>query len=321
MATETAIASVPAMPIPIDLTGSAARRRRESVVRVVFLGAGLTSILITVAIVVILVVRSLDFLSLLREEEGSLAPLWSDGWFPRRGMFDLKTLLVGSLIVTGIGMLVAAPLGLGAAVWLGEYASPRLRRTLKPVIEVLAGIPSVVLGFFALTWLSPNIVQSILGGESLFSLMAAGLGVGILTIPLVATVSEDSLRSVPNALREASAGLGARKATTTLRVVLPAATSGLVAAFILGVSRAVGETMVVTIAAGGTGGSLYTTDPLGPGTTMTAAMASLATGTDQVKGASTAFPSLFLVGLLLFAITFVLNIIGERFVRRVRNRY
>ncbi|MCU0296520.1 MAG: ABC transporter permease subunit, partial [Candidatus Nanopelagicales bacterium] len=228
-----------AMPIPIDLTGSAARRRRESVVRVVFLGAGLTSILITVAIVVILVVRSLDFLSLLREEEGSLAPLWSDGWFPRRGMFDLKTLLVGSLIVTGIGMLVAAPLGLGAAVWLGEYASPRLRRTLKPVIEVLAGIPSVVLGFFALTWLSPNIVQSILGGESLFSLMAAGLGVGILTIPLVATVSEDSLRSVPNALREASAGLGARKATTTLRVVLPAATSGLVAAFILGVSRAV----------------------------------------------------------------------------------
>ena len=144
---------------------------------------------------------------------------------------------------------------------------------------------------------------------------------GILTIPLVASISEDALRSVPNALREASEGLGARKKTTTVQVVIPAAVSGPMAALIVGVSRAIGETMVVAIAAGASGGSLFTTDPLEPGQTMTAAMASLATGTDQVRGASNAFQSLFFVGLVLFVITLLLNILSERFVRRVRQRY
>jgi phosphate transport system permease protein len=196
-----------------------------------------------------------------------------------------------------------------------------VRKVLKPVLEILAGIPSVVLGFFALAFISPEVIQRFFSDASVFNIAAAGLGVGILTIPLVAAVSEDALRSVPNSLREASSGMGARKVTTTIRVVLPAAVSGLVAAFIIAVSRTVGETMVVFLAAGAGGGSLFSLDPLAPGTTMTAAMASQAAGTDSVRGAGLTYQSLFFVGLVLFAITFVLNIIGDAFVRRVRQKY
>jgi len=157
--------------------------------------------------------------------------------------------------------------------------------------------------------------------NGLFSLTAAGIGVGILTIPLVATVAEDALHAVPAALREASYGLGARRKTTSLRIVIPAAVSGIVAALIIGLARAVGETMVVAVVAGGTGGSEFTTNIFGPGQTATGAMASLATGTDSVVGQGATFESLFFVGLLLFALTFTLNVFSERFVRRVRQRY
>ena len=210
---------------------------------------------------------------------------------------------------------------MGSAIYLSEYASPGVRRVLKPTLEVLAGIPSVVLGFFALSVISPEIVQRFFGASSIFSLMAAGLGVGILSIPLIASVSEDALRSVPNALREASYGMGAKKITTTVRVVIPAAVSGLVAAFILAVSRAIGETMVVFIAAGAGGSALFNTDPREEGLTMTAAMASLASGTDAVVGEALTFQSLFFVGSVLFLITFALNVVAARFVRRVQQRY
>jgi phosphate transport system permease protein len=191
---------------------------------------------------------------------------------------------------------------------------------LKPILEILAGIPSVVLGFFALTFISPSFIQRFTDAN-LQNLAAAGIGVGILTIPLVASVAEDAMSAVPNSLREASAGLGARKMTTSVRVVAPAAVSGLVAALIIGGSRAVGETMVVFIAGGGGDGALYTHNPTDPGMTMTAAMASLATGTDAVVGEGLTFQSLFFVGLLLFVITFLLNLIADRFVRRVRQAY
>jgi phosphate transport system permease protein len=156
---------------------------------------------------------------------------------------------------------------------------------------------------------------------SLFNLAAAGIGVGILTVPLMASISEDAMRSVPNALREASAGMGARKITTTVTVVVPAAVSGLVAAFIVAVSRAIGETMVVAIAAGATGGSQFSLDVLKPGQTMTAAMAAQAAGTDAVRGQALTFQSLFFVGLLLFLITLGLNLVADRYVRRVRHKY
>jgi phosphate transport system permease protein len=299
-----------------DLRGDARRLRTERVVRAVLLGAAVLSIVISALIVLSLVREAWTFIS-----QVEVAKLWTSGWFPRRGLYDVKTLLLGSVLVTAIAMVVAVPVGLGSAVYLAEYASARVRRVLKPALEILAGIPSVVLGFFALTWISPEIVQRLNDGASLFNLAAAGIGVGILTVPLVASISEDAMRAVPLALREASAGMGARKITTTVSVVVPAAVSGLVAAFIVAVSRAIGETMVVAIAAGATGGSTFTHDIFGPGQTMTAAMAAQAAGTDAVRGQALTFQSLFFVGLLLFLITLGLNLVADRYVRRVRQAY
>jgi phosphate transport system permease protein len=299
-----------------DLRGTPARRRREALVRLAFLAAAATSVLISLLIVVALAGEAWNFVS-----QVDLSVLVSDGWLPRRGRYDLATLFAGTLVITGIGMLVAAPLGIGAAIFLSEYASPRVRRLFKPVIEILAGIPSVVLGFYALTVLAPTIIQPVCGTISLFSMGAAGLGVGILITPLIASVAEDAMHAVPMSLREASYGLGARRRSTSLRVVLPAAVSGIVAALILGVSRGVGETMVVSIAAGAVGGSAFTVNPCYPGQTMTAAMTALATGSDQARGDALAYPSLFFVGLLLFAVTLLLNVFSERFVRRFRRAY
>jgi phosphate transport system permease protein len=299
-----------------SLSGNAKRMRKEAVVRTLFLGAAAFSIVVSALIILSLLRETLTFVT-----QVEWATVWSEGWFPRRGIYDVKTIFIGSLIVTVIAMVVAAPLGMGAAVYLSEYARPTVRKVLKPVLEILAGIPSVVLGFFALVFISPEIIQRFKEDAQLFNLVAAGIGVGILTIPLVASIAEDAMRSVPNALREASYGMGARKVTTSVRVVIPAAVSGLVAAFIVAVSRAIGETMVVFIAAGAGGGSLFTTDIYGPGLTMTAAMASQAAGTDSVKGAGLTFQSLFFVGSLLFLITLSLNLVADRFVRRVRQRY
>jgi phosphate transport system permease protein len=299
-----------------QLSGRTNRQRRESAIRFVLRLCAALSILISFLIVLSLVREAWTF---VRGVEW--ATLIDDGWFPRRGLYDVRTLLAGSVIVAGVAMVVALPLGLGSAIFLAEYAPPRLRKVLKPLLEVLAGIPSVVLGFFALTWISPQVVQRFSQDAPQSNLMVAGIGVGILTVPLIASISEDAMRSVPSSLREASYGMGARKITTTVKVVLPAAVSGLVAAFIVAISRAMGETMVVFIAAGATGGSLYSLDPLKPGQTMTAAMAAQAAGTDAVRGAALTFQSLFFVGLMLFVITLVLNLLADRFVRRVRQRY
>jgi phosphate transport system permease protein len=301
---------------PRSLGGSPRRQRKERAIRYVFTGAALLSIVISVFIVLTLIEKAFGFVVAV-----DLGSLWSIGWFPRRGLFDLLTLFVGTLEVATIAMLIAVPVGLGAAIYLSEYASPFARKIIKPVVEILAGIPSVVLGFFALTFISPSIIQNLVPGAAGFNLAAAGVAVGILTVPLIASVSEDALRAVPRSLREASYGLGARRKTTTLRVVFPAAVSGTVAAIILGFSRAIGETMVVAVAAGASGGSLRSFDPFQPGQTMTAAMAALATGSDQVAGASEAFNSLFFIGFLLFAITLILNVVGDIFVRRTRQRY
>lgn len=302
-----------------DLRGDRRRTAANRRARNVFLAMAVLSIVISALIVYSLLGEAWSFITKVEP-----SALWSEGWFPRFGDFDIKTLFVGSLIVTLVAMVVAAPVGLGVAVYLSEYASPRVRRVLKPTMEILAGIPSVVLGFFALTYISPEIIQNLFSDATQSNLLAAGLGVGILTIPLIASISEDAMRSVPMALREASYGMGARKALTVRKVVLPAAISGLVAAFIIGISRALGETMVVTIAAGGAGGSAFTTDPLGPGLTMTAAMATQARGTDAVAVAgdtNLVFPSLFFVGLLLFLFTLALNLLAGRIVRRVREVY
>ena len=300
-----------------DLRGSSSRRRRELLVHGAFMAAASLSIVISLLIILSLAGQAWSFIS-----QVDLPLLLERGWFPRRDLYGVPTIVAGTLVVAGIGMLVATPLGLGAAIYLSEYASPRARRVIKPVLEVLAGIPSVVLGYFALQVISPVVVDRACPGTTeQFNLAAAGIGVGILITPLVASVAEDAMYAVPRSLREAAYGLGARRRTTSLQIVFPAAISGIVAALILGLSRGIGETMVVSIAAGATGGSLFSIDPCAPGQTMTAAMTALATGSDQVRGASLAFPSLFFVGLLLFAFTLALNLFADRFVRRVRVRY
>jgi phosphate transport system permease protein len=304
----------PALPPGISLSGSAARRRRETLVRGVFLGAALATIVISLFIIETVLVEAIEFL-------GSIDPgqLVGIGWFPRRGIYDIATLIIGTVLVTFIGMLIATPVGLASAIYLSEYASPRVRRSVKPVLEILAGIPSVVLGFFALTVITPNVLKPLFEDTSAFNLAAAGIGVGVLSVPLVASVAEDAMRAVPQNLREASYGLGAKKITTSLRIVFPAAVSGIVAALILATSRAIGETMVVAVAAGAP--QARTWNPLDPGGTMTSAMVTLATGSDQVTGDSSAYQSLFFIGLLLFFITLMLNVLGDAFVRRARQKY
>jgi phosphate transport system permease protein len=293
------------------------RRRRNTAMRWVFLTAALATFAVTLTIIFVLVFDAWDFVSRVDK-----SVLWGEiGWFPRRGLFDIPTLVVATFIVTAIAMIVAVPLGIGAAVYLSEYASPRLRRTLKPVLEVLAGIPSVVIAFFAISFINPNLVQRFFATADFFNLTAAGLAVGVLSIPIIASVSEDALRAVPMALREASYGLGARRSSTAFRVVFPGAISGIIAALILGISRAIGETMVVAIAAGAVGGALFHLNPLEPGQTMTAAMAALGFGSDQVAGDDLAFNSLYFVGLLLFVMTLLLNFLGDRLVARVREEY
>ena len=309
------------MTSTITLTTDPRRRRRDQIARCFFKTAAAATLLVTLLIIFTLVVDSWGFISKLNDAQG-LGALTEIGWFPRRGFFDVSTLVVGTLIVTGIAMVVAVPLGLGTAVYLAEYAHPRLRRTVKPIIEVLAGIPSVVLGYFAISFINPNIITALFSsGNKAFTLAAAGVGVGILTIPIIASVAEDALRAVPMSLREASYGLGAKRLQSTFRVVFPAAISGIVASLILGISRAIGETMVVAIAAGAVGGGLFRLTPLEPGQTMTAAMAALGFGSDQVAGDNLAFQSLYFVGLLLFLMTLALNVISDRLVAKVREVY
>jgi len=298
-----------------DLKGDASRRRRERIIRAVFFMAAGLAIVISVAIVLSLLGDSITFLQGI--DPGALL----DGaWQPRSGEYGLATIISGTLVISVIAMVVAAPLGLGAAIYLAEYASPRARGILKPILEILATIPSVVLGFFALTVLSPTLIQPLCGNSIPFTLASAGVAVGVLVTPLVASISEDAMYAVPGHLREASYGLGATKRTTSLRIVVPAAVSGIVASLIVAFSRALGETMIVAIAAGGVGGAVFSLDACLPGQTMTGAMTVIAIGSDAVGG-GVAFNSLFFVGLLLFVMTLGLNLVSERFVRRMRKGY
>ena len=227
-------------------------------------------------------------------------------------------------MVAGIASLVSVPAGLGAAIYMSEYAGPREREFLKPILEILAGIPSVVFGFFALKFITPWILKpmfSLVGIDlQIFNTLSAGIVVGIMVTPLIASLSEDVIRSVPRSLREAAFALGSTRFDVSVRIVVPAALSGILAAFLLAFSRAIGETMVAAMAGGRDGSGPRTLNPLEPGLTMTAAMTNAAGGTDQVN-AGAPFQVLFFVGLLLFMMTMTLNVIGDRFVQRVRQQY
>lgn len=310
----TATASPPG-PLSIeDLSGDPRRQAVEKAVRVVLTLAASTSVVISLVIIYVLLRDALAFLATIE-----LSDLNDNVWLPRGSRFGVLSPLLGTLWVTVVAVVIAGPVGLGAAIYLSEYAKPRVRRIIKPIVEILASIPSVVVGFFAIRFIAPEITEKIFTDSPSNNLMVAGIGVGLLTIPLMTSVSEDALRSVPLDLREASYGLGAKKVTTVVRVVVPAAISGLVAGLILSISRAMGETMVVFLAAGGTG--TRPGSPLDGGITITSAMASVASGTDNVVGAGNTFQSIFFLGLVLFLLTLSLNVVADRFVRRVRQKY
>jgi phosphate transport system permease protein len=232
--------------------------------------------------------------------------------------FGVIPLVSGTFVITGIAMLVAVPLGLGAAIYLSDYARPRVRKTVKPVLELLAGVPTIVFGYFALTFFTPEILRGLFGdGIGIFNALSAGILVGFLIVPTVASISEDAMTAVPASLREGAFGLGASKLQVTLRVVFPAALSGIVASIVLGVSRAVGETMVVVIAAGLIAQtSLKVWEPM---ETMTAFIAATAKG--DIATGSTAYKTIFAVGTTLFVITLIMNLISIRFVRKYRQVY
>jgi phosphate transport system permease protein len=294
------------------LAGNAARRRRERVVSRVFLASAILTIVISALIVASLIGGAVNFLTQIEPSQ-----LLADGWYPRRGEFGIPTLIAGTLVVSGIALIIAIPVGLLSAVYLSEYAHARARRTIKPILEILAGIPSVVLGFFALRFISPNIVQGINPSASLFNLFSAGLAVGVLTIPLIASISEDAMRAVPVSLREASYGLGARRLTTSLTVVVPAAISGIVAAIIIGVSRTVGETMIVAVAAGMQ--PRFTFNPAAQAQTITAFI--VATSQGETPHGTVGYQSIFAAGLVLFVMTLVFNILGYWLRRRYHQAY
>ena len=239
-------------------------------------------------------------------------------WIPAIGEFGVIPLINATLMTSTIAMLVALPLGIGAAIYLSEYASPKVRGWLKPVLEILAGIPTVVYGYFALTFMTP-LLRGIFGVEvvNIYNTASAGIVVGILIIPLISSMSEDALHAVPQALREASYGLGATKLETVIKVVIPAALSGILAAFIVAVSRAIGETMIVAIAAGA--GPNFSFNPFDSAETMTGHIARISGG--DLSYDSIDYNSIFAIGLTLFLMTFILNVLSRVIISRFREAY
>ena len=310
--------SLPEVQVDQEMNEKLAKHPRigETLIEGALLIAGLISIAVTIGIVIVLVQDAIKFFEL---PEVTIFKFFTDTvWQPQISRFGVLPLLSATLWVSFIAVLVALPLGLATAIYLSEYASTRARNTIKPILEVLAGIPTVVYGYFALTFMTP-ILRTIFGKDTvqIYNVASAGIVVGILIIPLVASLSEDALHAVPRALREAAYGLGATKLETSLRIVVPGALSGISAAFVVGISRAVGETMIVSIAAGA--GPNLSWNPLTAAETMTGYMVRISGG--DLSYDSVDYLSIFAIGLVVFLLTLVLNIVSQRIVRRFREVY
>ena len=283
----------------------------ELVVKMLFASFALVSVLTTIGIIFTLIFETVEFFKEV--------PIWNfltdSEWRPNDS-FGIFALISGTVLTSTIAIMVALPLGLLAAICLSEYASPQIRKFLKPALELLAGVPSVVFGYFALLFVTP-FLRSFVPGLEVFNALSAGLVLGVAITPLVASLSEDAIYSVPASLRQGSYALGATKRETITNVVLPAALSGIVASAILAISRAVGETMIVTLAAGQQPSIGF--NPLSQVQTMTAYIVAVTTGEASV--ASLKFKTLFAVGMALFVMTLALNIFSFWFVRRFREKY
>jgi len=300
------------------VTSRVAPRRgyvRERAIELLLFASAAVGVVTTVGIIVVLAIESFEFF----REVNPLAYLTGTVWSAsiRPYAFGVVPLVVSTLMVAFLALVVAVPLGLLAAVYLAEFASTRTRDLLKPILELLAGIPTIVLGFFAITVISPALKATILPDLGPFSALAAGIVVGLLVLPVVATLSEDAMRAVPRALREGSLALGATRFETIRKVVFPAALSGVMASIILAGSRAVGETMAVVLAAGTN--PILTLDPRDSVQTMTAFIVQISLGDTPQQ--SIQFKALFAVGATLFLMTLGLNLLSDWLVRRFRNVY
>jgi phosphate transport system permease protein len=280
------------------------------------------SVLTTTAIVVSLLLPTFEFFGEVSPGEFFFGTEWTPQFEP--AAFGVLPIVVGTLSVTLWAMLFAIPIGLGAAVYLSEYASPRVRKTIKPVLEVLAGIPTIAIGFFAVSFILPEIIVPIWPGDFLggaegkpFMALAAGLGIGLMIVPIIASISEDAMSAVPRGLHEGAYALGATKAKVATKVIFPAALSGIVASVVLAISRAVGETMIVVLAAGSNPN--LTLNPVESIQAMTSYIATTATG--DIPTGSLDYKSVFAVGTLLFAMTLIMNLVSIRLVRRYREVY
>ncbi len=301
---------------PLHL-GKSRPRHGERIIEALLAVCAFASVVTTVGIVVALIKPTIEFFGEVSITEFFTGTEWSPLF--RNGEFGVLPLLSGTFVVTTVALALCIPVGLGAAIFLSEYASRRTRKILKPLLEVLAGIPTVVYGFFAFTFVTPLLQDIWPFGDPpfLYNALSAGLVMGVMILPTVASLSEDAMTAVPRALREGAFGLGANRMVVSTRVVVPAALSGIVAAFVLAISRAVGETMIVLIAAGSRPN--LSMDPRDLMQTMTAFIGQ--TGLGDVATGSTAYKTLFAVGSCLFVMTFVMNIISIRLVRRFREVY
>ncbi|HET8569250.1 MAG TPA: phosphate ABC transporter permease subunit PstC [Candidatus Limnocylindria bacterium] len=293
----------------------ARRKRTEAAVNGLLLAAVAVTVLTTFGIVAVLAFETVGFFREVSPLDFFAGTEWTPLFEPKR--FGVLPLVAGTLLVAGIAMALATPLGLVIAVYLAEYAPARVRSIVKPFLEVLAGIPTVVFGYFALTFVTPNVLQRLVPGTEVFNAAAAGIVVGLMVLPLIATISEDAMAAVPRSLREGAYALGATDLEVALRVVAPAALSGIAAGLILAVSRAIGETMAVAIAAGST--PVLTLDPFRSVQTMTGYIAQVSLGDTPQQ--SIEFKTIFAVGMTLFGMTLALNVASQSLVRRFRNVY
>ena len=286
----------------------------ETIVHVLLFVAAAISVLTTVGIVVSLLMPAIDFFREISPVDFLTGTTWAPLFEP--GSFGVLPLVVGTMMISFWSALVAFPLGLGVAIYLSEYAKPRVAGVLKPVLEILAAIPTVVLGYFALTFVTP-LLRDIGLQVEIFNALSASLVLGVMLIPTIASLSEDAMAAVPRDLRDGGYALGADKLQVSTRIVVPAAISGIIASFVLGFSRAVGETMIVLLAAGQL--AQITFDPRETIETMTAFIG--ATGNGDVPTGSIEYKTIFAVGLTLFVLTLVMNLISIRLVRRYREVY
>jgi len=285
-----------------------------TIVKWLFFACATVSILTTVGILFTLFYQALSFFDEIPIWDFLTGTRWTPILKPRS--YGVLPLVSGTLLVTAIAAIVALPIGLMTAIFLSEYAPDKLRRVLKPILEILAGVPTVVYGYFALTFVTP-LLQTFLSDLIIFNALSAGLVMGVMIIPMVSSLSEDAMISVPRSLREGAYALGANRYEVSLKIVVPAALSGIIAAFILAISRAIGETMLVTIAAGAT--PRLTFNPMESIQTMTAYIVQLSLGEAPVG--SLEYNTIFAVGLVLFAMTLMMNLLGFWVVRRYREIY